>query len=64
MGVAGHAVVRPVRIFYEHEGLHVMVAKGVGYRAVDRDEWRGPIRTSFRAARADAAAHNQQHPTA
>lgn len=40
------------------ERLRVMTLRGVAFRAVDRDEWRGPIRTSFRAARADALARN------
>lgn len=40
-------------------GLAVTIVSVYGYRASCSCEWRGPVRSSFGAARADLAAHTR-----
>lgn len=54
------ARVKVVRIHYRHPGLEVDAVKGVGFRAVQGDEWRGPVRKFRGQAVLDAAERNAE----
>lgn len=52
------AVVKVVRIHSRHPHLEVDFLRGIGWRAIQGDEWRGPVRSDYRAALNDARARN------
>lgn len=54
----GRATVRAVKLRVRNDVLHVDVIRGVGFRAVERDQWAGPYRRTYAEARADAAERN------
>jgi hypothetical protein len=58
------ATVKVVRIHYRHPGLEVDALKGVGWRAIQGEEWKGSVRSSYRAALQDARDRNAQAQTA
>ena len=55
-----HASVVPVRLREHSPELTVDVSRIVGYRARQGDEWKGPVRGSYRDASRDASERNAE----
>lgn len=55
-----HAVVRPIRVAMPDSRLETTVVRGVGFRAVCGDHYRGDVRKLRREAALDARRHNER----
>lgn len=53
--------VKPVRVYLPSADLHTTVARGVGFRAVASDGWKGPSRRTYADARKDAREHKTEN---
>jgi hypothetical protein len=45
--------VRPIRVHLPPDEHGTVTVRGVGFRAVESGEWRGPVRRSYAEARKD-----------
>jgi hypothetical protein len=56
--------IRPIRVFFFDDRMHVRVRLGVGHRAACTCGFLGPKRRTVSAARADRRHHDAEHDAA